>query len=93
MKLFRIKERLAVSSDENAKGNERVSVLEPPAHWWVGKNERVKNDKELATFLVWGWTLSALVDETSKLEALDEMKLFPEGDNEPQRHGDTENIL
>ncbi len=26
------------------------------------------------------------------MEALDEMKLFPEGDNEPQRHGDTENI-
>ncbi|MBC7818160.1 MAG: hypothetical protein IAG10_14835 [Planctomycetaceae bacterium] len=70
LKLFRIKERLAVSSDENAKGSERVSVLEPPGHWWVGKNDRVKNDKEPATFLVWGWTLNALVDEKSKLESL-----------------------
>ncbi len=75
LKLFRIKERLAVSSDENAKGNERVSVLEPPGHWWLGKNDRVKNDKEPATFLVWGWTLNALVDEKSKLESLDEMTI------------------
>lgn len=75
LKLFRIKERLAVSSDENTKGNERVSVLEPPGHWWVGKNDRVKNDKEPATFLVWGWTLNALVDEKSKLESLDEMTI------------------
>lgn len=73
LKLFRIKERVAVSSDENAKGSERVSVLDPPAHWWVGKNDRVKNDKEPATFLVWGWTLNALIDEKSKLESLDEI--------------------
>lgn len=75
LKLFRMKERLAVSSDENAKGNERVSILEPPAHWWLGKNDRVKNDKEPATFLVWGWTLNALVDEKSKLESLDEITI------------------
>jgi hypothetical protein len=75
LKLFRIKERLAVSADENAKGSERVSVLEPPAHWWLGKNDRVKNDKEPATFLVWGWTLNALVDDKSKLESLDDMTI------------------
>jgi hypothetical protein len=75
LKLFRIKERLAVSSDENAKGSERISVLEPPDHWWLGKNDRVKNDKEPATFLVWGWTLGALVDEKSKLESLDEITI------------------
>lgn len=75
LKLFRMKERLAVSSDEKAKGNERVSILEPPAHWWLGKNDRVKNDKEPATFLVWGWTLNALVDEKSKLESLDEITI------------------
>jgi hypothetical protein len=75
LKLFRLKERLAASPDPNAKGNERVSVLEPPKHWWLGKNDRVKNDKEPATFLVWGWTLNALVDEKSKLESLDEIKI------------------
>lgn len=75
LKLFRMKEQLAVSSDPNAKGNERVSVLEPPKHWWLGKNDRVKNEREPATFLVWGWTLNALVDEKSKLESLDEMTI------------------
>ncbi len=71
LKLFRLKERLAVSSDPNAPGNERVSVLEPPKHWWIGKNDRVTKEKEPATFLVWGWTLNALVDDKSKLEPLD----------------------
>ncbi len=75
LKLFRIKERLAVSSDPNAKGNERVSVLEPPKHWWIGTKDRVKNEKEPATFLVWGWTLNALVDQESKLESLDEVTI------------------
>lgn len=70
LKLFRIKERLAVSSDPNAKGNERTSVCEPPGHWWLGKNDRVVNDKEPATFLVWGWTLGILTDPKSKLELL-----------------------
>lgn len=68
--LFRIKERLNVSSDESKKGFERSSVLEPPAHWWVGKNDRVKNEKEPATFLVWGWTLGAITSEKSKVEAV-----------------------
>jgi len=75
LKLFRMKERLAVSSDPSVKGNERVSVLEPPKHWWLGKNDRVKNEKEPATFLVWGWTLNALVDEKSNLQSLDEIKI------------------
>jgi hypothetical protein len=30
-----------------------VSVLEPPGHWWVGQGDRVVDDKEPATFLVW----------------------------------------
>lgn len=75
LKLFRIKERIAVSSDENAKGSERVSVLEPPGHWWLGKHDRVKKDKEPATFLVWAWTLGTLVDEKSKLESLGEITI------------------
>lgn len=70
LKLFRIKERLAVSSDAKAKGSERVSVLEPPKYWWLGKVERVKDEMEPATFLVWAWTLGALTDPQSKLEVV-----------------------
>ena len=73
LKLFRMKERLNVSSDPEKKGSERVSVLEPPAHWWLGKKDRVKDDKEPATFLVWGWTLGALTEPKSKVEAIPEI--------------------
>lgn len=73
LKLFRIKERLAISSDPMAKGNERVSVLEPPKYWWMGRKERVRDDKEPAIFLVWAWTLGVLTDPDSKLETLAEI--------------------
>jgi len=75
---FRIKERLAVSADPLAKGNERVSVLVPPTHWWLGKRERVAQDKEPATFLVWAWTLGILVEPKTKLAAIPGIM---EGDN------------
>lgn len=78
-RLFRIKERLAVSTDPNAKGNERSSVLEPPKHWWLGTRDRVIADKEPATFLVWAWTLGALVDPQSQLEQVDSVQV---GDRE-----------
>lgn len=74
LKLFRLKERLNVTPDPEKKGNERTSVLEPPKYWWLGKRERVSEDKEPATFLVWGWTLGALTDPKSKLEVLPEIK-------------------
>ena len=70
LKLFRVKERLNVSADPQKKGNERVSVLEPPGAWWIGTRERVKEEKEPATFLVWAWTLGALTDPKSKVEAI-----------------------
>lgn len=73
LKLFRIRERLNVSSDPDKKGAERVSVLEPPSYWWLGKRERVKDDKEPATFLVWAWTLRALTDPKSKVEVIPEI--------------------
>lgn len=73
LKLFRMKERLAVSSDPQAKANERTSVLEPPKYWWLGKKERVKDDKEPATFLVWAWTLGVLTDPATKLETIPEI--------------------
>lgn len=68
--LFRIKERLAIGADPKAKGSERVSVLEPPKYWWLGKRERVGDDKEPATFLVWAWTLGALTDGKSIIETI-----------------------
>lgn len=73
LRLFRIKERLNVSSDPEKPGNERVSVLEPPKYWWLGKRERVREDKEPAIFLVWGWTLGALASPESKLEPIAEI--------------------
>lgn len=73
LKLFRMKERLSIGSDPEKKGNERTSVLEPPKYWWLGKKERVKDEKEPATFLVWAWTLGALTDPMSKLELLPEI--------------------
>lgn len=74
LKLMRIKEKLYIGSDPAGKGNDRVSVLEPPNHWWLGKNQRTN---EPATVLVWAWTLGALLDPKSKVEAISEIK---EGD-------------
>ncbi len=73
LKLFRIRERLNVSADPKKEGKERISVLEPPNFWWLGKRERVKDEKEPATFLVWAWTLGALVDPKSKVEVIAEV--------------------
>ncbi|MBL9083718.1 MAG: hypothetical protein JNK76_18015 [Planctomycetales bacterium] len=70
LKLFRVRERLNVSPDPEKKPNERTTVIEPPKHWWAGKRDRVKESKEPAIFLVWGWTLGALVDPESKIEAI-----------------------
>ncbi|MCO6454933.1 MAG: hypothetical protein J5I93_06505 [Pirellulaceae bacterium] len=73
LKLFRIRELLNVSSDPDKPARERLSVLEPPDHWWVGKRDRVKQDKEPATFLVWAWTLGALTDARSKVDVIPEI--------------------
>lgn len=68
--LFRLKERIAVTSDLEAKGAERSSVLQLPANWWLGKRNRVADDKEPAAKLAWVWTLGALLDPAVKLERL-----------------------
>jgi hypothetical protein len=70
LKLLRIREQLNVTSDPAKKGSERISVIEPPTHWWIGKNER---GSEPAKFLVWAWTLGALTDPKSKIEAIPEI--------------------
>jgi len=73
LKLFRIKEHLVLGGDPAKKPSERLSVLEPPTYWWLGKQERVKDTKEPATFLVWAWTLGALTDAKSKVETIPEV--------------------
>lgn len=70
LRLFRIKERLAIGADPAKIGSERISVLEPPGHWWLGNKDRVVESKEPATYLVWAWTLGAITDPKSKLESL-----------------------
>lgn len=71
LKLFRIREQLSVGSDPNKKGKIRVSVLEPPDYWWIGKQQRDKD--EPARYLAWGWTLRALTAPKTKREVLAEI--------------------
>ncbi len=70
LKLFSLKETLVLNPDGVKKGSQRTSVLEPPNYWWLGKVERVSEQKEPATFLVWAWTLGAITDPKSKLTAV-----------------------
>lgn len=70
LRLFQLRERLNVSSDATKSGNERTSVVEPPNYWWLGKRERVKEDKEPAIYLVWAWTLGALTAPNSTVEVI-----------------------
>ena len=39
---FRMKEQLAVTNDLEAKGRERVSVLQLPGHWYLGRKNRTE---------------------------------------------------
>jgi len=71
LKLFRIEEQLSVGSDPDKKGKVRISVIEPPAYWWIGKKQR--DEDEPARYLPWAWTIGAVTDPKSKLEVLPEM--------------------
>jgi hypothetical protein len=75
LRLFRMKELLALGSDPEKKGSPRTTVVEPPEHWWQGTKDRVVVDKEPAVQLIWAWTLAALVDPKSKLESLPDGKV------------------
>jgi hypothetical protein len=72
LRLFRMKELLVLGADPDKKGSPRTTIVEPPLHWWQGTKDRVVVEKEPAIFLIWAWTLGALVDEKSKLESLPE---------------------
>lgn len=73
LRLFRIKEKLVVNEDPMAKAIDRTYVCEPPKYWWLGKKERVSEEKEPATYLVWAWTLGILTDPKSKLDSVPEI--------------------
>lgn len=75
LRLFRMKELLALGADPEKKGTPRTSVVEPPEHWWQGTKDRVVVDKEPAVKLIWAWTLAAIVDPKSKLETLPDAKV------------------
>ncbi len=68
--VFRVKERIAVTADLEAKGSERSTILNPPGHWWLGKRDRVTEDREPAVYLAWAWSLRILVDPASSLDVL-----------------------
>ncbi|MEQ8789564.1 MAG: hypothetical protein RIC55_24935 [Pirellulaceae bacterium] len=72
LKLFRIEERLTVGSAPKEDGKIRVSVLEPPEYWWLGKRQR--DAEEPARYLAWAWTLGALTDPDSQIAVLPEME-------------------
>jgi hypothetical protein len=67
LKLFRMKEKFNFGEKLDPKGTARESVCEPPASWWLGKTER---QKEPAKYVVWAWTLGAVVDPKSKVESI-----------------------
>jgi hypothetical protein len=71
--LFRIKEMLVLNPDGKRPASPRNSVLEPPNHWWMGKKDRVKDEKEPAIFLVHAWTLRALTDPAAGLKLLPDL--------------------
>jgi hypothetical protein len=73
LQLFRMTEKLKVGSNPDKPAKERVTVVEPPNHWWLGKRDRVAKGQEPAIYLVWAWTLQAIIAEESKLQLLPEL--------------------
>jgi hypothetical protein len=70
LKLFRMEERFNFGKELVTPGTSRVSVVEPPKYWWLGKKER---GAEPAKFTTWAWTLGILTDPKSKLAPLADM--------------------
>ncbi len=77
---FTFKDRVLIGDKDTGFGSKRESVLDAPQHWWLktptGYSER---KDEPATFLVWAWTLRALTDPTSTIDAVPDVK---DGDSE-----------
>lgn len=71
LRYFRLKDRVQLGAMDTGAGSKRESVLDAPRAWWL-KSGAGFTDRtgEPAKFLVWGWTLRALVDPTSTVEAV-----------------------
>lgn len=71
LKIFRMEETFHFGSTpepaEGKKRSVRVSVIEQPALWWIGKKERTT---EPAKDDVRAWSLDLLVDTKSKIEVV-----------------------
>ncbi|TDU70906.1 hypothetical protein EI77_02024 [Prosthecobacter fusiformis] len=72
--LFRMKETFHSGAkptpDEGKKATVRVSVVEPPKYWWIGKKERAD---EPAKFDVWAWSLGVLMDPKTQVEIIPDL--------------------
>ncbi len=77
--LFRIEERFNSGKERVSPGTSRVSVVEPPKSWWIGKKER---GQEPAKITAWAWTLGVLKDTKSKMELIPDVT-----DNEKELAG------
>ena len=67
LKLFRMKEQYNAGTTVKNPGTPRTSVVEPPTSWWIATKER---GEEPAKMSAWAWTLGALTDPTSMIDAI-----------------------
>ena len=76
LKLFRFSERVLITSTvtplkPDDKSN-RTSLVEVGNRWWIGTAPR---DKDKVRVLCWAWSLRILLDPTSKVANLDDIKV------------------
>jgi hypothetical protein len=65
------KDRVLIGDTDTGFGTKRESYVDAPAHWWLKTPARVtERVDEPARYLVWAWTLRALTDGKSVLEAI-----------------------
>ena len=67
LKLFRMEERFNSGKERVSPGTSRVSVVEPPKFWWIGKSERGNEPAKMTT---WAWTLGVLNASESRIELI-----------------------
>jgi hypothetical protein len=80
LRYFTFKDRVLIGEKDTGFGTKRESVMDAPRSWWLktpaGYTER---KTEPAKFLVWGWTLGAITDPASTMEAIPDVR---DGDQE-----------
>jgi hypothetical protein len=65
------KDRVLIAETDTGFGSKRENYVDAPAHWWLKTPSRVtERMDEPARHLVWAWTLRALVDTASVIEAI-----------------------